>query len=103
MTALCCKQCFLEIASIDRRTAEIWTNLCACFIEFEGCFKFREHVVPKVIKHLKRLEELGYITTIDGVDGIAVRVNGYDIIEEDNLDCLETFCLDRERHESDLA
>jgi hypothetical protein len=102
MTAVCCNQCFHTIASNDAPAAKLWLDLCAYFVKWEGNFKLRENRVPGVIKHFRNLEKMGFISTADGPDSVVVRVNGYDIIlvEEQEM-CLDTFCLDREKHQSE--
>jgi hypothetical protein len=101
MTAVCCNQCFHHIASNDAPAAKLWLDLCACFVRWEGQLKVKENRVPGVIKHFRSLEKLGYISTADGPDAVSIRVNGYDIIEvEKEKMCLDTFCLDREKHSS---
>jgi len=55
--------------------------------------------VPWTIAQFRNLEKMGYISTNDGLDAIDIRVNGYDILEvEEERMCLETFCIDREKH-----
>lgn len=104
MTAVCCNQCFHSIATQDAPAAKLWLDLCAYFVKWEGNFKLRENRVPGVIKHFKSLEKMGFITTADGPDAVTVRVNGYDVILMDEVDdqreCIDTFCLDREKHKS---
>lgn len=98
-TAVCCNQCFESIARKDPMAAHLWLDLCAYFVKLEGLFKLRETRVPWTIPQFRNLEILGFISTADGQDGVIVRVNGYDIIEDGDL-CLDTFCLDREEHKS---
>lgn len=101
MTAVCCNLCFHSIATKDAPAAKLWLDLCAYFVKLEGTFQLRENRVPGIIKHFKSLENMGFITTVDGPEAVTVRVNGYDVIElEDEEMCLDTFCLDREKHES---
>ncbi len=101
MTAVCCNQCFYEISQKDSTSARMWLDLCAHYVQLEGNFKLRETRVPWLISSFRLLEKLGYISTNDGPDAIDIRVNGYDIydVEEDQL-CLETFCIDRNKHHS---
>ena len=99
MTALCCNECFLKISTIDSVAANIWLDMCAHFIKWEGNFHLTENRIPHIIKHIRSLEKLGFITTLDGLDAVTVRVNGYEIVEEkDSRGCLEVFCINKEAH-----
>lgn len=99
MTVTCCSECYRFISNIDQKASELWINLCTTFVKFEGNFTVVESLAPWQHPQLKKLEELGYITTADKADGANVRVNGYEIMELTNDDlCLETFCIQREKH-----
>lgn len=101
MTAFCCQQCFQSITTVDQEASKLWIQLCAYFVKFGGIFKLRENRVPGIIKHFRNLEKLGFISTADGPDAVSIIVNGYDIVEVDTDQiCVDTFCLDRSKHES---
>jgi len=100
MTAVCCNQCFQSIAKGNTTAARLWLDSCAFFVKLQGIYLLRETRIPDTIKYMKYLEELGYITTADGLEGVKVRVNGYDVMEANN-DFLETFCLQRQEHQSE--
>lgn len=98
-SAICCNECFKNIAQKDTRAARLWLDLCAYFVKLEGVFKLKETKIPWTISHFRNLEKLGFISTSDGPDAVNVRVNGYGIIEIDDEEmCLDTFCIDREEH-----
>ena len=98
MTVVCCTQCYNDIARLDAKAARMWLDLCRSFVEAGGILKMRETRVPWCIPHFKNLEIMGYVLSADAPE-ILVRVNGYDIIELEENECLETFCMDREKHQ----
>lgn len=99
MMVLCCNECFKEIAQKDSGAAKMWLDLCAHYVQNEGRLLLRENRVPWTIPLFKTLERLGFISTVDGLDAVSIRVNGYDIIENDeNEKVLETFCINRKCH-----
>ena len=98
MTAVCCDLCFRKISHIHRQTAELWLDLCASFVKFEGKMTLAESRIPWAVPLMRNLEKHGYITTCDGKETVQVRVNGYDKVECVH-DCLETFCINRMEHD----
>lgn len=101
MTAICCNQCFESIVQRAPVAGKIWLDLCNSSVENDGILSLRETRVPWCIPAFRLLEKLGYITTADGLEAIRIRVEGYDVIEDEiNGMCLETFCIDRDGHSS---
>lgn len=100
MTVVCCNKCYESMNKIDASAARLWLDLCAYSIKFQGVFKLREERVPGVIRFFRQLEQHGYILTADGEEAVRVRVNGYGVINENEV-LLDSFCLDREAHHED--
>lgn len=99
MTAVCCSQCFDFIARKNTTAAKLWLDACTFCVKFEGIFKLKETRIPNAIKHFRCLEELGFISTADGDDAVKVRVNGYDVLEMEDMEGgVDTFCINREEH-----
>lgn len=102
MQAVCCSQCFNQIAGKDKKAAELWLSLCANYIGMNGPFQLRERKMIPLFQLFRKLETMGYILTADGADVVNVRVNGYDMIElpeeKEGLLCLDTFCINRDEH-----
>jgi hypothetical protein len=87
----CCSDCFENIArNTNTTTAKMWMDLCAQYLNLEGCFEFEVDDYEAV----RNLEQKGFIVTTDTAAGNLVRVNGlgYDFNEQ------VVFCLEREKH-----
>lgn len=99
MVMICCNQCFEHIAKKNPAAARVWLDMCKYYIKYRGTYQMNEEHISSTLSSTILLEELGYITTCDRSPAVMVRVNGYDVVDvPEKQVCLETFCLDREKH-----
>lgn len=95
MKAVCCSQCFEFIASHDHDAANLWLILCRFFTQ-NGPMGLREERVPEAVGCLRKLEEMHYVSTADGLDCVSIKVNG--LLKFDLEETVYTYCIKREDH-----
>lgn len=96
-TIVCCQKCYDKLLNLNEWTAKFWVELCKYYVHFRGVLNLHEEKNLWAAQHMQALEQMGYIATADG-EAVGVRVNGYKVVNNDNLGCVETFCVGRDEH-----
>lgn len=103
MKVVCCNKCFEKIARDSTSAARAWMDLCIGSSKMGKILGLKEWNVPDSIDSLKKLEEMGYIATLDGFEYIKIKVHGQSSLEfnEEEVGIVDTYCIDRQEHGHD--
>jgi len=96
MTCNYCEECFDYICSKDPFAAELWISICKYGYRRGNIIEVKLN--NSIEKHLKLLEEDGFILTRDTLDCVQLRVNGmYKFLGE------YFYCADSYSHRSHVS